>query len=238
MIPLDAIKVGALIIPISNNNSHNYTLGQTYRIRHIHDTNAFGAESIDKSFCGNTLEPRDCILANITKKAMKDSLIALETKTGETVAEINYLAKRIRWMDFVGVEEFDEQEYKIHTVIENSIGQAIPVSRNKMIEISNRIKCELAPFRFGDTVVIGKRKMFIVYYSPTTDAVMLSDKEGTIPYKHKLLESGKKVLIEKTNPILAVNPIVANAPVQIPVEVYQPRMYSGTTTIHQIFNAR
>jgi hypothetical protein len=241
MIPLDSIKVGTLIIPVSNTNSHSYILGTTYRIRYVHDNNGFSAESIDQTFYGNSLQARDCVLANISKESMKESIKRLETAAGETTAEINYLAKRIRWMDFVGVEEFDEHEYKMHTVIENAIGQAVPVSRNKMIEISNRIKCELAPFSFGDTVVVGKRKLFIIYRNITSETVTLVDSEGTISYRYKLLESGKKVLTEKINPILNVQPLMAGVNVTAGVQAPIPRQYrgfSGTTAIHQIFDAR
>lgn len=198
-------------MPVSNSNSHNYQLRRKYRINNIQQDGAgFSAESIEigKYFVGNILNPNDCVLGYVTKKDMVDNLNILETEIAERMAEIKFLAKRIRWMDYTGVQEFDEQEYKIHSTIEKVIGDEISLSRNKMTKIASRIKCELEEFKYGDTVIVGKNKLWIIDVDKYSEMATLSGIKGDkVFYKNFLLESTKMVLTEKNNPIFSDKPM-------------------------------
>lgn len=70
-------KVGDLITPIRNSNSHSYSIGKKYRVIRI-SGNQFTAEDPETRWVGNSLLHTDCKAATTTKKDIKKSIKTLE----------------------------------------------------------------------------------------------------------------------------------------------------------------
>jgi hypothetical protein len=102
-------KIGDIVKPTKNGNSHNYTIGEHYRVITVSDGSsnpALGCETLDGEWQGNTLMGCDCILVNRDKSHYLKIITELET-------EIEEVKSILSWMDETGNTTYDENEHKV-----------------------------------------------------------------------------------------------------------------------------
>lgn len=109
-------KVGDLIIPFKNSNSHNYSCGQVYRVIQL-DTSggeSFKAISTDGSdWIGNHLRYSDCRLAFMGLDYLKEKADSVQSKIQKLESELAELEAKMKWMADTGADNFDEDQYRV-----------------------------------------------------------------------------------------------------------------------------
>jgi hypothetical protein len=101
------MKIGDVVIPIRNSNSHNYTNGRKYRILRISNPGPpmeFVAQDIDNYFIGNNLRETDC---KLSKKTKRD----IEKKLGEMELELEKFNRMLEYIEETGSDTLLSNEF-------------------------------------------------------------------------------------------------------------------------------
>lgn len=98
-----------IIIPHSNSNSHDYEIGREYVVYDVESDVAFKAKDPKTDCAGNVLIVHDVYIKhkNITKEELEEEKEKLECELGS-------IESKLKFMEENDLDEFDEDEYKIH----------------------------------------------------------------------------------------------------------------------------
>lgn len=111
------VKVGQLVKVKGNSNSHNYEIGETYRVIQMGiGSNTVIAESLDGEWSGNNLSIYDTEITVCTKEYFENQIKSLQN-------EIDDCKSILVWMDENDKAEYDMSEHKVWkalTTIEDS----------------------------------------------------------------------------------------------------------------------
>jgi hypothetical protein len=103
------LKVGDKIVPVRNVGSHDYCIDKMYVVHEICSNN-FRAIDPETKRVGNYLRYDEVRLMVSNREFLVGQIEKLE-------AELNEIRSKVRWMDEVGTDEFDETEHKVWSVI-------------------------------------------------------------------------------------------------------------------------
>lgn len=112
-------QVGDIVLVTKNSNSHNYTIGERYRITKSKSNGSgmlYEAANIDTGWIGNWLRGSDCEV--VTALTIED----FEKKLADLLSEVQETQSVIDWMKETGAAEYNETEHKVWevlTVVEN-----------------------------------------------------------------------------------------------------------------------
>ena len=109
------VKVGQLVKVKGNSNSHNYQVGETYRVIQVGGSNTVTAESLDGEWVGNNLSLNDIESTVCSKEYFENQIKSLQN-------EIDDYTSILTWMVENGKTEYDANEHKVWkalTTIEN-----------------------------------------------------------------------------------------------------------------------
>lgn len=98
-------KVGDIILVTGNSESANYKIGEKYRVTRV-ECKTLEAESLDGKWQGNWLNHFDCKLSGINRDYFEKNIAERQRLIDEDKAII-------AWMDEVGADEYDENEFKV-----------------------------------------------------------------------------------------------------------------------------
>ena len=72
------VKVGQLVKVKGNSNSHNYQVGETYRVIQVGGSNTVTAESLDGEWVGNNLSLNDIESTVCSKEYFENQIKSLQ----------------------------------------------------------------------------------------------------------------------------------------------------------------
>lgn len=105
-------KVGDLVRPYKNSNSHDYAIGEVYRVKDV-DLTTFTAESLNGRWRGNMLRHEDCKPAFEDLDSFEENIEQVESNIKKLNSVKLELESKINWMKEVGADTFDENEYRV-----------------------------------------------------------------------------------------------------------------------------
>ena len=124
------LKKGQKFMVVANSNSHNYPMNTVLTLSEN------GTKATSMSNCavevpdGNNLMAKDCILAEISLEMMKSELVDMseryKTESDELKSKIDFCEKN-------GLDTFDEDLYKVHSVLKALDSKATLIEKTKMI---------------------------------------------------------------------------------------------------------
>jgi predicted neuraminidase len=103
------LKVGDKIVPFRNIGSHDYCIDKMYVVHEIRSDN-FRAIDPETKRVGNYLRYDEVRLAAASREYFIQRIEKLES-------ELTEIRSKVRWMDEVGTDEFDETEHKVWSVL-------------------------------------------------------------------------------------------------------------------------
>jgi len=115
-------QIGDIVLVKANSNSHDYKIGERYKVVSYTSDTTFIAESLDTKRKGNNLKFKDCEPAIVGKAAIESQIETLNGKISKLKTEIEHNQSIIAWMDETGTDEYNENEHKVWqtlTTIEN-----------------------------------------------------------------------------------------------------------------------
>lgn len=101
-------KTGMKVIISGNSNGHKYKTGQILTLKVRKDSESWFVR-----------EGQDYVMDKDIKLAMKTKA-EIEERLGLLENESKTLKTVLRWMDKIGVEEFDESEFKVWTILQEA----------------------------------------------------------------------------------------------------------------------
>lgn len=107
-------QVGDIVLVTKNCNSHNYTIGERYRITKSKPNGSgmlYEAANIDTGWIGNWLRGSDCEV--VTALTIED----FEKKLADLLSEVQETQSVIDWMKETGATEYNETEHKVWGVL-------------------------------------------------------------------------------------------------------------------------
>jgi hypothetical protein len=102
-------KKGDRVKVVGNTSGSNYAVGRCYTVQSKSGSNYMLCDPTT-GLTGNWIMPADLALASVTRKALLEEKAELE-------GQINQICERLAYMETVGSDVFDEDEYKIHRAI-------------------------------------------------------------------------------------------------------------------------
>ena len=124
------LKKGQKFMVVANSNLHNYPMNTVLTLSEN------GTKATSMSNCavevpdGNNLMAKDCILAEISLEMMKSELVDMseryKTESDELKSKIDFCEKN-------GLDTFDEDLYKVHSVLKALDSKATLIEKTKMI---------------------------------------------------------------------------------------------------------
>lgn len=105
------LKQGDLIKIIANKSSHNYQIGNTYRVKSVSiDGTSAQATSLDNKWTGNSLSPEDWEITGLIRDHFAREI-------ANAKQEIKHLESILAWMDETGAHEYDPNEHRVWTAL-------------------------------------------------------------------------------------------------------------------------
>ena len=117
------VKVGDIIVPHSNSNSHSYVLGKPYKVSSISGQNYICSD--ENGTIGNYITQKDFKLLEKNKEYFETTINQLEK-------EIQKNKNILNWMIETGIERYTEDSYKIW--------EALTVLENKQMSKAEKVK--------------------------------------------------------------------------------------------------
>jgi hypothetical protein len=112
MAKCNKFEVGDLVIPVKNSNSHDYIIGEVYRVKDVNHTTVI-AESLDGCSRGNMLRHEDCKPAFEDLDSLEENIKQVESNIKKLNSVKLELESKINWMKEVGADTFDKNEYRV-----------------------------------------------------------------------------------------------------------------------------
>jgi hypothetical protein len=119
MAKCNKFKVGDMVIPVKNTNSHDYKIGEVYRVV-SEDLTSHTFRAVSTDGCeriGNHIKHSDCKPAVTGIEFLKEKLADVDSKFEKLQYEKLELEAKINWMVETGADNFDENEYRVWQVL-------------------------------------------------------------------------------------------------------------------------
>lgn len=130
-----------IVVPHSNTNEHNYTIGCEYVVHLINSDLGFRAKDPETGCKGNSLKVCDVYIKhrNTTKEELEEEKEKFEEEKEKLECDLESIESKLKFMEEHGLEEFDEEEYKVYKTL-NVIEDDNKSRKEKAKEISKLIK--------------------------------------------------------------------------------------------------